>query len=512
MQKMSEAMGQQIIIDNRPSAGGIVATETVAKSEPDGYTLMLLNNTNAVSAAMFKKLPYDTVKDFAMVSTIGAFSLGVLVSPDSPVKTVKELIAQAKATPGKLNFGSINIGTTQHLSAELLKSMAGIDVTTVPFNNTAGVLTALRGNSVQVAFEFLPPVIGQVKAGGLRAIAVTSRTRFALLPDVPTLAESGVPGYEVTSWNGIAVAAKTPKAIVERLNKEIHAAVNSPQIKQRFQELGVEQNTSTPDGMRKFWSMKSPSGMRSSTRRKFQGCDHRLIQLQGRSPPLRDMPFHAGDTATLCGGFTSAVPCLLARAVSTAQLQRSLEQALVRGLAGIRGDDFIQPRRSVVLRPLPAEVAAHGRDAVCKIRPLARHGLLQVEHRGDVRQGFAPGYQRAAFHDRQVALNCHGVAFEIRRQYLVEALVNQGFALFEAVRCLMHCKRIQQDGQVLLLKRLEKLDQPVLRLGIVEDEAGVAGPVQHRGHQRLRQTFLLGVEYFQRDAVRFQQPRGVSDC
>jgi tripartite-type tricarboxylate transporter receptor subunit TctC len=252
MQKMSEAMNQQIIIDNRPSAGGIVATETVARSEPDGYTLYLMNNTNAVSAAMFRKLPYDTVKDFAMVSTIGAFSLGVLVSSESPARSVKDLIAQAKASGGKFNIGTINIGTTQFLSAELLKSMTGIDTTTVPFNNTAGVLTALRGGNVQAAIEFLPPVIGQIKAGGLRAIAVTSKARFALLPDVPTLAESGIAGYEVSSWNGIAVAAKTPKAIVERLNKEIHAAVSSAQIKQRFQELGVEQNTSTPDGMRKF--------------------------------------------------------------------------------------------------------------------------------------------------------------------------------------------------------------------------------------------------------------------
>ena len=249
MQKMSEAIGQQIIIDNRPS--GIVATETVAKSDPDGYTLYLMNNTNAVSAAMFKKLPYDTVKDFEMVTTIGSFSIVVLVAPESPAKTVKELIAQAKASNGKFNIGSINIGTTQHLSAELLKSMAALDITSVPFNNTAGVLTALRGGSLQVAMEFLPPVLSQIRANTLRAIAVTSLTRSPMLPNVPTLAESGLPGYEVNSWNGIAVAAKTPKTIVERLNKEIHAAVNSPLITQRFQELGVSQNLSTPEGMRK---------------------------------------------------------------------------------------------------------------------------------------------------------------------------------------------------------------------------------------------------------------------
>ena len=251
MQKISENVGQQIIIDNRPSAGGIVATETVAKSDPDGYTLYLMNNTNAVSAAMFKKLPYDTIKDFEMVSTIGGFSIVLLVAPDSPAKTVKELIAQAKTSGGKFNIGSINIGTTQFLSAELLKSMGALDATSVPFNNTAGVLTALRGGSVHVAMEFLPPVLGQIRANTLRAVAVTSLARSPILPNVPTLHESGLAGYEVNSWNGIAVAAKTPKAIVERLNKEIHAAVNSPLITQRFQELGVSQNLSTPDGMRK---------------------------------------------------------------------------------------------------------------------------------------------------------------------------------------------------------------------------------------------------------------------
>jgi tripartite-type tricarboxylate transporter receptor subunit TctC len=191
------------------------------------------------------------LKDFAMVSTIGGFSIVVLVAPESPVKTVKELIAQSIASNGKFNIGSINIGTTQFLSAELLKSMAALDATSVPFNNTAGVLTALRGGSVQVAMEFLPPVLGQIRANTLRAVAVTSLARSPMLPNVPTLHESGLTGYEVNSWNGIAVAAKTPKAIVERLNKEIHAAVNSPLITQRFQELGVSQNLSTPEGMRK---------------------------------------------------------------------------------------------------------------------------------------------------------------------------------------------------------------------------------------------------------------------
>ena len=251
-QKMSEAMGQQIIIDNRPSAGGVVAAEMVARAEPDGYTLMLLNNANAVSMAMFKSLPYDTLKDYTMVSTLAAFSLGVLVAPDSPVKTTRELIAQARTAGAKFNGGSIAIGTAQHLSAELFKSMAGLSHTNVPFNNTGALIAALRSNDVQAAFEFLPPVLGQIRAGTLRAVAVSSKTRFALLPNVPTLDESGLTGYDVISWNGIGAPAKTPRAIVERLNQEAHAAVNSPSVKQRFAELGIEQNLNSPEGMRTF--------------------------------------------------------------------------------------------------------------------------------------------------------------------------------------------------------------------------------------------------------------------
>ena len=249
-QKLSVSLGQQVIIDNRPSAGGIVATEIVAKAEPDGHTLLLLNNAHAVSATLFKSLPYDTVKDLAPISTISTFSVVLLVNPTSPLKAVGDLIAYAKTNPNKLTVGTINIGSTQNLSAELFKSMAGIDVVTVPFNNTGAVLTALRGNTVQLAFEIMAPVIGQIKGGSLRALAVTSASRFPGLPDVPTVSERGVPGYQVISWNGVAAPAKTPRAVIDRLNKEITAALAAPDIRQRFQDLGVEARPATPAAFR----------------------------------------------------------------------------------------------------------------------------------------------------------------------------------------------------------------------------------------------------------------------
>ena len=251
-QKMSEAMGQQVLVENRPSAGGIIASEAVAKAEPDGYTLLFITNGNAVSASLFKSLPYDPVNDFAPISTVGFFDLVMVVDSSSKIGSVGELIALAKASPGKLNIGTINIGSTQNLAAELFKSMSGIDAQVIPFKATPAVIIALKGNDVQVAFEILAPVIAQIKGGALRPLAVTSDERYGGLPDVPTVAESGVRGYQAASWNGVAAPAKTPKTVVDRLNREINAAVTSSDVKLRLQGLGVDARGSTPEGLREL--------------------------------------------------------------------------------------------------------------------------------------------------------------------------------------------------------------------------------------------------------------------
>ncbi len=245
-QKLSQSLGQAVVIDNKPGAGGVGAGEIVAKAEADGHTLLLISNGTAVSAGIFKSLPFDTLKDFAPISTLASFDIAIVAQADSRFKTLGELLVFAKANPGKLNLGTINIGSTQNLTAELFKSAAGIDVQIVPFNGTPAVITALRGGQIDAAVEILGPVIPQISTTGLRVLAVTGAKRSSVLPDVPTAIESGVAGLVATSWNGLAAPAGTPPAVIARLNKDIVEAVNAPDVKTKLHALNVEAQSSTP--------------------------------------------------------------------------------------------------------------------------------------------------------------------------------------------------------------------------------------------------------------------------
>lgn len=251
-QKMSEGLGQSVVIENRPGAGGIVAAETVAKSEPDGHTLLLISNANAISASLFQNLPIDQLKDFSPVSLMGLFDLAIVTSADSKFQTLQQVLDYARANPGKLNIGSINIGSTQHLTAELFKSVANLDAQVVPYNGTPAVVTALRGGQVDVAVEVLSPVLPQIKGNVLRPLAVTSAKRSAVLPQVPTAKETGLTQLVSSSWNGLAVPAKTPKEVVERLNREVGIALQDPAVIKRLQDLNIDPHPSTPAQTREW--------------------------------------------------------------------------------------------------------------------------------------------------------------------------------------------------------------------------------------------------------------------
>lgn len=255
--KLSDGLGQQVVVENMPGAGGIRAAETVARAEPDGHTLLLLTNGNAVSQALFKSLPYDPVNDFAMISTVGYFSMVIVTRPESSAKTLQEAIAMAKANPGKMNIGTITPGGTQHLAGELFRSTAGIDALVVPHKTTGEVIVAARNGNVDLAVDFIAPLLANIKSGALRALAVTAGKRFPGLPDVPTAIEAGVAGYDVASWNAMAAPAKTPRAVVDRVNAELRKAIAAPDVQKRFEELGVEGRTSTPEQLRDFFIAES---------------------------------------------------------------------------------------------------------------------------------------------------------------------------------------------------------------------------------------------------------------
>ena len=246
-QQLSTQMGQPVVIDNKPSAGGIVAAEAVVKSVADGHTLFLMSNGSAVTVNMFKQLPFDMVKDLKPVSTLGYFDIGVVADASAPFPNLRDVIAFAKSNPGKLNIGSINVGSTQHLAAELFKSTAGVDAQIIPFNGTPAVTTALRGKQIDVAVEILAPITGQIQSNALKLLAVMGQERSVLLPNIPTAQEQGVQGFVASSWNALAVSAKTPDALVQRLNQEIVAAVQHPDVVRKLQLQHVHAKPSSPD-------------------------------------------------------------------------------------------------------------------------------------------------------------------------------------------------------------------------------------------------------------------------
>ncbi len=243
-------LGQSVLIENRPGAGGVVSAEMVARARPDGYTLLLIAGNNAISTSLFKSLPYDIVADFTPISTLSFFTFAFVSRVDSKIKSISDLINFSKQHGRQPNIGTTAIGGGQHLATELFKSMSGADALTVPFNGTPAALTALRGGDVDVVVENLPPVYGPIKAGNLTALAVTSTRRFPGLPNVTTVAESGVPKYEADTWNGVVAPARTPDAIVNRLNREINAVLADPGLRQKILDLGAEPRGSTPAGLR----------------------------------------------------------------------------------------------------------------------------------------------------------------------------------------------------------------------------------------------------------------------
>ncbi len=246
-QRLAELLGQPVVIDNRAGAGGVVAADAVARAEPDGHTMFLMSNGTAVTAGLFKSLPFDTIKDFTPVSTLGYFDIVVVVPANSPYKNLRDLVAFAKANPGKLNVGSINIGSTQNLAAELFKSTAGIEAQVVPFNGTPALVGAIRGQQVDVAVEILSPLLTQIQGGAIRALAVTGEKRSIVLPEVPTAQEAGVKDFIASSWNGLAVPSKTPRPVVDRLHRDIATTLADPAVREKLRALSIDARSSTPE-------------------------------------------------------------------------------------------------------------------------------------------------------------------------------------------------------------------------------------------------------------------------
>jgi tripartite-type tricarboxylate transporter receptor subunit TctC len=256
--KLTELLGQQVVVDNRGGAGGVIATMIVAQSPPDGYTLLLGTSSGMlINPLLNPKLPYDAFRDFAPVSRTNVNPQALVANAALPVNSVKELIAYAKANPGKLNVASSGIGTPNHLGAEMLKYLAKIDIVHVAYKGGGPAMTDLIGGQVQLQFSSIPTVLAHVKAGRIKMLAIGSAKRSPALPDVPTIAEAGVPGYEYTTWYGVFAPRATPAAIVAKLNGAVVTAMASPEVIQRLTPQGAEPSSSSPEELTRYMKEES---------------------------------------------------------------------------------------------------------------------------------------------------------------------------------------------------------------------------------------------------------------
>lgn len=251
-QRLQDALGQSFVVDNRPGAGSIIGTDMVAKAAPDGYTLLMMSNTHTVNETLIPAKPFQLMRDFVAVAPVNYSDLVLVANPALPASSLKDLVQQAKARPGKFNYASSGPGTPYHMAGELFKSMAGVYLVHIPYRGSSGARTDVIGGQVDVMFDAVTTMAEQIKAGKVKAIATTGRTRSDVLPDVPTMNEAGVPGYEATIWLGLMAPRGTPKAVVDRLNEAVSKIASQPEVKQLWVKQGAVPLVMTPEVFDKY--------------------------------------------------------------------------------------------------------------------------------------------------------------------------------------------------------------------------------------------------------------------